>query len=92
MKYPLSFRDKCDGNGCGGMRRQKNDGSCTVIFQNTVVNAPYTISVFRRFSPYTIKDIYDRNTVTCNTAKYGRIRHRIRSFAAVYRVRNHRPG
>ncbi len=33
-----------------------------------------TVSVFRRISPYTVTDIYDRNTITCFMAKYGRIR------------------
>jgi len=27
-----------------------------------------------RITPYTVTEIYDRNTITCNTAKYGRIR------------------
>ncbi len=61
MKYPLSFRDKCDGNGRGGMRRQKNDGPCTVIFQNTVVILSHVIrqntvvydTVYDRLRPYT---------------------------------------
>jgi hypothetical protein len=66
------------------MRRQKNDGQSTVIFQNTIVNAPYTISVFRRISPYTITVKYDRNTGTCNTAKYGRIRSVYGMYTVVY--------
>jgi hypothetical protein len=33
-----------------------------------------TVSVFRRISSYTVTDIYDRNTITCFMAKYGRIR------------------
>jgi hypothetical protein len=47
-----------------------------------------TVSIFRRISSYTVTDIYDRNTITCFMAKYGRIR----SFTTVYRVRNRRPG
>ncbi len=50
----------------------------------TSVNAPYTISVFRRISPYTITVKYDRNTVTCNTAKYGRIRSVYGMYTVVY--------
>ncbi len=48
-----------------------------------------------RFAPYTVTEIYDRNTITCNTAKYGRKRPyfpRIRSYTIVYGVRNVRPG
>ncbi len=38
--------------------------------------------------------MYDHNTITCNTAKYGRKRPyyaRIRSYTIVYGVRNVRP-
>jgi hypothetical protein len=50
----------------------------------TSVNAPYTISVFRRISAYTITVKYDRNTVTCNTAKYDRIRSVYGMYTVVY--------
>ena len=30
--------------------------------------------VYDRISPYTVTEIYDRNTRPCNTAKYGRVR------------------
>ncbi len=50
----------------------------------TSINAPYTISVFRRISPYTVTVIYDRNTVTCNPAKYGRIRSVYGMYTVVY--------
>jgi hypothetical protein len=50
----------------------------------TSVNAPYTISVFRRISAYTITVTYDRNTVTCNTAKYDRIRSVYGMYTVVY--------
>jgi hypothetical protein len=56
--------------------------------------APF-FSVYDRIAPYTGTDIYDRNTVTCNTAKYGRIRRNttvLRAFTSVYRLRIRRPG
>ncbi len=58
----------------------------------TSVNIPYTITVFRRISPYTITVKYDRNTVTCNTAKYARIRSVNGMYTVVYGVLNHRTG
>ncbi len=56
--------------------------------------APF-FSVYGCKRPYTVTEIYDRNTVTCNTAKYDRIRRnteRIRSFTSVYGIRIRRPG
>ena len=55
----------------------------------------YTASVYGRKRPYTVTETYDRNTITCNTAKCGsKRRHfsRIRSYTIVYGVRNFRPG
>ena len=56
--------------------------------------APF-FSVYDRITPYTVTDIYDRNTVSCNTATYDRLRRntaRTRAFTAVYGLRNRRPG
>jgi uncharacterized protein YmfQ (DUF2313 family) len=53
----------------------------------TSVNAPYTISVFRRISPYTITVKYDRNTVTCNTAKNGCIQSVYGMYTVVSKIR-----
>src|SRR5271154_754196 len=42
--------------------------------------------VYDRIVPYTVTEIYDRNTRPCNTVKYGRIRknmERTRSFTGV---------
>ncbi len=62
----------------------------------TSVNAPFTVSVFLRISSYTVTDIYDRNPVTWNPAKYGRIRSVYNMdtvvYGVVYGVRNARPG
>jgi hypothetical protein len=44
------------------MRRQKNDGQCTVIFQNTVVNDPIR-EKYGRLRPYT-------ESVTIDLGKY----------------------
>jgi hypothetical protein len=52
----------------------------------TSVNAPYTISVFRRISAYTITVKYERNNVTCNTAKFDRIRSVYNMDTVVYGV------
>ncbi len=43
-----------------------------------------TVSVFRRISSYTVADIYDRNTITCFMAKYGRIRSVYGMYTVVY--------
>ncbi len=56
--------------------------------------APF-FSVYDHIAPYTGTDIHDRNTVTCNTAKYGRIRWKttvLRSFTSVYELRIRQPG
>ena len=48
--------------------------------------APF-FPVYDRITPYTVTEIYDRNTVSCNTAKYDRLRRnttRTRAFTAVY--------
>jgi hypothetical protein len=67
--------------------------SFTTVYGNNTVVYQRKCSVYGlRISPYTITDIYDRNTVTCNTEKYGRIRRRLRPFTTVYGVRNARPG
>ena len=81
-----------------GVSTAKSHGLCTVVFQKTLVydriqekydrlrswNAPYTVSVFLRISPYTVTDIYDRNTITGFTAKYGRIRSVYGMYTVVY--------
>ncbi len=43
-----------------------------------------TISVFSRISSYTVTDMYDRNTITCFMAKYGRIRSVYGMYTVVY--------
>ncbi len=37
------------------------------------MQSPFS-SVYDRIAPYTVTDMYDRNKVTCITAKYGRKR------------------
>jgi hypothetical protein len=37
-----------------------------------------------RISSYTVTDIYDRNTITCFMAKYGRIRSVYGMYTVVY--------
>jgi hypothetical protein len=54
-----------------------------VYGKNTVVYERKR-SVFRRISPYTVTVKYDRNTVTCNTEKYGRIRSVYGMYTVVY--------
>ncbi len=78
----------------------KDHGQCTIIFQRrsfTTVYGKNTI-VYERIrsvcglciSPYTATEIYDRNTGSCNTAKYGRIRSVNSMYAVVYGVVNDR--
>jgi hypothetical protein len=50
----------------------------------TVKIRSFTISVFLRISPYTVTEIYDRNTGPCNTEKYGRIRSVYGMYTVVY--------
>jgi hypothetical protein len=50
----------------------------------TEKNAPYTVSVLLRISPYTVTETYDRNTEPCNTPKYGRIRSVYIMYTVVY--------
>jgi hypothetical protein len=47
---------------------------------------PFTVSVFLRISSYTVTDEYDRNPVTWNPAKYGRIRSVYNMDTVVYGV------
>ena len=56
--------------------------------------APF-FSIYDRIVPYTVTEVYDRNTRPCNTAKYGRIWKNTegkRSFMSVYGLRIRRPG
>ncbi len=55
---------------CGDIRRRKR--SFTVSLHGGPIQSPF-YSVYDRIAPYTVTDIYDRNTITCVTAKYGRI-------------------
>ncbi len=48
------------------------------------IRSPFC-SVYDRIAPYTDTDIYDHNTITCNTAKYC-------PFTSVYGLRICRPG
>jgi hypothetical protein len=56
----------------------------TVYGNNTVVYQRKCPVYGLRISPYTITDIDDRNTVTCNTEKYGRIRSVYTMYTVVY--------
>ena len=81
-----------------GARKAKSRGLCTVVSKthafktvygkNTIVyehkRSPYTVSVFHRISSYTVTGIYDRNTITCFMAKYGRIRNVFGMYTVVY--------
>src|SRR5277367_5624012 len=47
------------------------------------LRVPLFFSVYDRIIPYTVTEIYDRNTRPCNTAKYGKIRNvhgRLRAY------------
>ena len=46
--------------------------------------APYTTSVLLRISPYTVTEIYDRNTEPGKTTTYGRIRSVYSRYTVVY--------
>ncbi len=50
----------------------------------TVKRRSFTISVFLRISPYTVTEIYDRNTRPCNTEKCGRMRSVYGMYTVVY--------
>ncbi len=52
------------------MRRKKR--SFTVLIHGGRLQSPFS-SVYDRIAPYAVTEIYDRNTITCITAKYGRI-------------------
>ncbi len=54
----------------GDIRRKKR--SFTVLVHGGRIQSPFS-SVYDRIAPYTVTEIYDRNTITCITAKYGRI-------------------
>src|SRR5271156_4295697 len=76
----------------GDLRTKKR--SCIAFVYGGRIRSPF-FSVYDRIVPYTITEIYDRNTRPCNTAKYGRIRkntERTRSFTGVYGLRIRRPG
>ncbi len=72
----------------------KDHGQCTIIFQrrsfttvygkNTVVYERKRSVCGLRISPYTATEIYDRNTGSCNTAKYDRIRSVYGVYTVVY--------
>ena len=47
---------------------------------------PFTTSVFLRIAPYTVTEIYNRNTGPCNTPKHGRIRSVYSMYTVVYGV------
>jgi hypothetical protein len=78
----------------------KDHGQCTIIFQRrsfTTVYGKKTVVYERkrsvcglRISPYTATEIYDRNTGSCNTAKYDRIRSVNSMYTVVYGVVNGR--
>ncbi len=71
----------------------KDHGQCTIIFQRRSFTTVYERkrSVYGlRISPYTATEIYDRNTGSCNTAKYGRIRSVYSMYTVVYGVVNDR--
>jgi len=87
----------------GDWHKKGNDhGQCTIIFQrrsfttvygkNTVVHERKRSAFGLRISPYTATEIFDRNTGSCNTAKYGHIRRVNSMYTVVYGVRNDRPG
>jgi hypothetical protein len=62
------------------IRRKKR--SFTVLVHGGGIQSPFS-------------SVYDRNTITCITAKYGHkrsYRERLRSFMTVYGARNSRPG
>ncbi len=79
----------------GDIRRYtKKKRSFTVLVHGGRIQSPFS-SVYDCIAPYTVTEIYDRNTITCITAKYGRIRsyhERLRSFTTVYGALNSRPG
>jgi hypothetical protein len=56
----------------------------TVYGKNTVVYERKRSVYDLRISPYTVTVKYDRNTVTCNTEKYGRIRSVYGMYTVVY--------
>jgi hypothetical protein len=78
----------------------KDHGQCTIIFQrrsfttvygkNTVVHERKRSVCGLRISPYTATEISDRNTGSCNTAKYGRIRSVNSMYTVVYGIVNGR--
>ncbi len=63
----------------GDIRREKR--SFAVLVHGARIQSPFS-SIYDRIAPYTVTEIYDRNTITCITAKYGPIwsyRERLRS-------------
>jgi hypothetical protein len=56
--------------------------SCIRSF--TTVYEKNTIAYGFRVSSYAVTNIYDRNTITCFTAKYGRIRSVYGMYTVVY--------
>jgi hypothetical protein len=57
-----------------------------------MVNAPFAIFLFLHISPYTVAEIYERNTGPCITEKYGRIWSVYGMYTTVYGVPNSRSG
>jgi hypothetical protein len=70
----------------GGIRRKKT--LFTVLVHEGRIQSPFS-SVYDRIAAYTVTEIYDRNTITCITAKYGRIVNvygRLRSYTELVTV------
>ncbi len=65
--------------------------SFTIVYgKNTVVYERKRSVCGLRIFPYTATEIYDRNTGSCNTAKYDRIRSVNSMYTVVYGVVNGR--
>jgi len=81
------FTDEDDDIRACQWEEGKTAHVCTVFGQNTIVYdrvRENTVAYDLRISPYTITAIYDRNTITCITAKYGRIRSVYGMYTVVY--------
>jgi hypothetical protein len=60
-------------------------GKKTIVYYRRIRSLFF--SVYDRITPYTVTEIYDRITITCNTAKCGRVRRnteRTGSFTSVH--------
>jgi hypothetical protein len=70
----------------GDIRRKNR--SFTVLVHGGRIQSLFS-SVYDRIAPYTVTMIYDRNTITCITAKYSRIRsyrERLRPYTELVTV------